>query len=346
MAEAKEVQGRKKSTDKVDRTKHSMYCNVCPDVKATSFCEDCHEYMCTDCTSYHKRITATRNHILMTVGRFPSTLPPRRQDKQPFIEKCPDHQLEEIKFYCQKHKALCCVACNVSKHEHCSKSYIPDIAEEFKKGPEFKTLNIDIQDSDQLIVKSMADIDHCLKAVDALRADQIEKLRKYRAKIIEYLNKRERELQAEIQQICDKSTVLLRKLQTNLETCKSDIRSIRQKLKLHEQNSCGLYIAAKRALAQMIKLQSSLQEITQKIGYQRYSVMIDPKIQKIVEDHDGFADIELGIAGKGVILKQSYTKTCVVFVSELSKTFNNESDLYFFSANSYFQYKYVYFTCL
>ena len=262
MAEAKEVQGRKKSTDRVDRTKHSMYCNVCPDVKATSFCEDCHEYMCTDCTSYHRRITATRNHLLMTVGRFPSTLPPRRQDKQPFIfEKCPDHSLEEIKFYCQSHNALCCVACNVSKHEQCSKSYIPDIAEEFKNGPEFKTLNTDIQDSDQLLVKNLADIDYCLKAVNALRADQIEKLRKYREKIIEYLNKQEKELQAKRQDICDKSTVLLRELQTHLQKCKAEIQDIRQRLQLHEQNSCGLFIAAKRALIQMTKLQSSLQEI-------------------------------------------------------------------------------------
>ena len=198
----------------------------------------------------------------MTGDMFPSTLPPQRQDKQPFIfEKCPDHSLEEIKFYCQRHSALCCVACNVSKHEHCSKAYIPDIADEFKNGSEFNKLNTDIQDSYQLIVKRLGDIDNCLKEVDALRADEIEKLRKYKAKIIEYLNKREKELQADIQHICDKSTVLLRELQTNLQTCKAEIQDIRQRLQLHEQNSCGLFIAAKRALIQMTKLQSSLQEI-------------------------------------------------------------------------------------
>jgi len=302
MAEANEVEGRKESTDVDDGPASVIYCNVCPAVKATSFCEDCHEYMCTECTSYHKRITATRNHVLMTGDRFPAALPPLRQMKQPFIfEKCPDHSLEEIKFYCQRHNALCCVACNVSKHEQCSKAYIPDIADEFKNGPEFKSLNTDIQDSDQLIVKSLADIDNCLRAIDSLRADQIEKLRKYREKIIEYLNKRERELQDEIQEMYDKSTVLLRELQNNLQTCKSDIKDISQKLQLHEQNTCGLYIAAKRALAQMTKLQCSLQEITEKIGYQRYTVMMDSRLQKIVDDHVGFADIELVIAGKTVL---------------------------------------------
>ena len=240
MAEAKEVEGRRKLPDKNDRSEH--VCNVCPGFEATSLCEDCHEYTCTDCTSYHKKITATRSHVLMTGDSFPVVLPPRRQGNQPYIfEKCPDHPLEEIKLYCQRHKELCCVACNVSKHEQCSKSYIPDIAEEFKKGPEFKTLHTDIQESDQLIVRSLADIDIYLRAVDALRADQIEKRGKYKAKTIEYLNKRERELQAEMQHTCDTSVVFLQELQTNLQTCKSDIRDMRQKLQFQQQNSWTLH---------------------------------------------------------------------------------------------------------
>ena len=51
----------------------------------------------------------------------------------------------------------------------------------------------------------------------------------------------------------------------------------------------------------MTKLQSLLQEISKKIGYQRYSVEMDPRLQKIVEDNDGFAEIELGIAVKHVL---------------------------------------------
>ena len=301
MAEANEVEGRKEPMDvDVDiGPVHLKYCNVCPDVKATSFCEDCHEYMCTDCTSYHRRMTITRNHTLMTGNQFPVVLPPRRQDKQttPF-EKCPDHPIEEIKFYCQEHGELCCVACNVLKHKQCSQSYIPDIAEDFKKGQEFNKLSTDIHDSEQLIVKGLVDIDNCLKAVYALKADEIEKLRKYRTAIIEYLDRRERELQAEMQQLCETDTVLLRELQTSLEACQSNLKDISTKLKSHEQNSCELYIAAKRALAQMTRLESSLEEITEKIGYQRYSVMMDPRLQKIVEDHGGFADIERDIAGE------------------------------------------------
>ena len=136
-----------------------------------------------------------------------------------------------------------------------------------------------------------------MKAVEALKADEIEKLSKYRAAIIEYLDRRERELQAEMKQMCETDTVLLRELQTSLEACQSNLTDIGTKLKSHEQNSCEFFIAAKRALAQMTKLQS-LQEIAEKIGYQRYSVIMESRLQKIVEDHSGFADIKLDIAGK------------------------------------------------
>jgi len=296
MEEANEVVVQKEPTDS-EATVGSMqarYCSVCPDVEATSLCEDCHEYMCNDCTSYHKRITITRNHTIRTTDKFPAVLLPRRQS----VENCPQHPKEEIKCYCQEHGELCCVACIVLKHKQCAQFYIPDIAEDFRKGPEFNKLSTYIKDSDQLIVKGLVDIDNCLKAVNALKADEIEKLRKYRAAIIAYLDRRERELQAEMQQMCETDTVLLRELQTSLEACQSNLTDIGTKLKSHEQNSCELYIVAKRALAQITELQTSLQEMTKKIGYQRYSVMMDPRLQKIVKDQVGFAEIERGIAGK------------------------------------------------
>jgi len=301
MAEANAVQGRKEPVEVDVGSANVRYCNVCPDVKATSFCEDCHEYMCNDCTGYHKRITATRNHMLLSGDRFPTVKPPRREDKlTAAIEKCPDHPKEEIKFYCHTHNTICCVACTVLKHEKCSKSYIPDIAEDFKNGNEFRKLNANIKDSERQIIKSIADIDTCLKAVDALKVYKIEKLRTYKAKIIDYLNKRERELQAEIQNICDNDVALLQKLQINLKVCQSDLADISPKLKLHEQNSDELFIAAKRAFDRMTKLQSSMQNITDKIGYQRYSVVMDIRLQKIAEDKSGFADIQLGTTSKSV----------------------------------------------
>ena len=288
---ASEVEGRRPRSAR--STTHTKNCSACPDVKATSFCVDCHEYLCTDCTSYHKRLGALRNHMLLTGEHFPSIDQPKRQDdEKAIIAKCPDHQKEEIKFYCQKHNALCCVVGSVLDHEQCVKSYIDDLAETYKTGSEYCKLTADIRDSEQLIFKSLDDIDNCLKAVETLKADEMDTLKQYKAKIIEYLDQRERELQAEMQQMHDKDVSLLQELQAELKINQSDLNDIKAKLNLHEKNSSELFIAAKRACSRVVQLQSSLQKVTNSIGYQRYSIVRDTMVEKILQNKTGFADVE------------------------------------------------------
>jgi len=103
---------------------------------------------------------------------------------------------------------------------------------------------------------------------------------------------RERELYAEMQRIHDKDVILLHELQAELKTHQSDLKDIKEKLKLHEQNSSELFIASKRASGQLAQLQSSLQKVTDNIGYQRYSIVRDPLMEKILQNKAWFADVE------------------------------------------------------
>ena len=292
MAEGHEVQGRKTLfVVNVGSTRaRYRYCNACPSVKAISFCVNCHEYMCTDCTSYHRKITATRGHILLTGDEFPSREPPKPQDAS--ITLCPVHKKEEIKLYCEKHDTLCCVVCNALKHEHCTKMYIHDIAENYRNRSEFGKLNTDIRESDQLIVDSLAEIEKFLKAVGTLKAGEMDVFKKYRAKIIECLNRREKELQDEMQHIHDQDVALLHELQTQLKTRQPELKEMRAKLESHEKDSCELFIAAKRVCSQLAQLLSSLHETRGKIGYQKYSIVQNTKMGPILQDKTGFASVE------------------------------------------------------
>jgi len=118
-------------------------------------------------------------------------------------------------------------------------------------------------------VDSLHEIEKCVKAVDILKASEIDKLKKYRAKIIEYLDRREKELQAEMQHIHDQDVALLHELQTQLKTRRSELKEMTTKLKSHEKDSSELFIAAKRVCSQLNQLQSSLQETRGKIGYRQ-----------------------------------------------------------------------------
>ena len=242
---ATKVEGRR-SRDAVKAvTTHTKNCSACPGDKATSFCVNCHEYLCTNCKIYHRRLGALRNHTLLTGDDFPTIDPPKRQDDAyKIIGKCPDHPKEEIKFYCQNHDALYCAVCNVLSHAHCAKSYIYDIAETFKTGSEYSKLIIHIKSSEQMIFKSLEDIDNGLKAVQALHTAEIETLKIYRTEINKYLDKRERELHAKMQQIHDKNVTLLHELQAELKTHQESLKDMRVNLKLHEKDASGLFIAA------------------------------------------------------------------------------------------------------
>jgi len=282
---ASEVEGRRPGAAECG-TNHTKNCSACPGVKALSFCVDCHEYLCTDCTSYHKRLGALKNHTLLTGSAFPSIDPPQR------LTNCADHPKEEVKFYCLTHNALCCVACNVLGHEQCAKSYIHDIADTFQTGSEYSKLRTDMQGSEQLIFKSLDDIDNCLKAVKTLHTAEIETLRIYRAAINEYLDMRERELHAEMQRIHDKDVILLHELQAQLKAHQESLKDMEAKLKLHEKNSSVLFIAAKRTFVQLEQLQSSLQKLTDTVGYQRYSIVRGPVVENFLQNKAGFADVE------------------------------------------------------
>jgi len=303
MAEGNEVQGRKEPTEVDVGYARVRYCDVCPDVLASAICVNCQEYMCTDCSSYHRRITATRGHTLLTGDEFSSRESPEPhadEEEEDIITKCPIHNKEEIKFYCEKHDTLCCVACNVANHDQCTKSYIHDIAENFSNGPEFGKLNTDMQDSDQLIVDSLADIDNCLKSIATLKAGEMDMLRKYRAKINDYLDRRQKELQAEMQHIHDQDVALLHELQRQLKTRQSELKEMRAKLESHEKNSSEIFIAAKRVCSQLAQMQSSLQETREKIGYQTYSIVQDTKMESIQQDKAGFASVERTYGKKNV----------------------------------------------
>jgi len=125
-----------------------------------------------------------------------------------------------------------------------------------------------------------------------LHAAEIETLKIYRAEINEYLDMRERELHAEMQRIHDKDVNLLHELQAQLKAHQESLKDMKAVLKLHEKNLSELFIAAKRTFVQLDQLQSSLQKVTDSIGYQPYTIVRDMEMEKILQNKAGFADVE------------------------------------------------------
>jgi len=283
------VEGRTPDDDAVDRESASdINCSPCSDVKATAFCVECHDYLCTSCSDYHQKLGITKTHTLLTGDNMPRQPSNDASD----VNMCSDHPNEKIEFYCMEDKALSCGSCNSLKHEECEIHNITDIADAFKAGTELSQLNMDILSSCHMIVQSMANIDACLKSVDTLKCDELTKLKEYRARINEYLDKREMELQTETKEIRDTDIASLQELQANLKTCQSTLNDLRVKLKSPNKDACELFIAAKRICVEMTKLQSDLNDINTKISFKHYTISPNLGLETIVKKESGLASIE------------------------------------------------------
>jgi len=287
-----EVDGRKPDPADVGSADAVMYCGPCRNVQATSFCKDCHEYLCSSCTRCHERLDAIKHHQLLTGATFPSLYPTRKRQTTEYFEKCNDHPQEDVKLFCKSHNTVCCVACSVGKHEDCKKEYIPDIAQGYTTGTEYSKLQSDIQDLHTLGVECQADIDRCLKEVNALNWGEVDKLKQYKTMINEYLNNREKELIAEMQQRCDRDTSLLQDIQARLKTWQSDFSDTRSKLHSHQQNSYKLFITVKRIQPLVDQLQKTLNDMQQQTKYQHYELVKDDRMEKILTDKTGIATVE------------------------------------------------------
>jgi len=294
-----EVDGRKPNQAVVGSAGAAIFCGPCGDVKATSFCKDCHEYLCSSCTRCHERLDITKHHQLLKGAQFPFSYPTRQKmalDSESF-EKCTDHPLEDIKIFCKTHHVLCCVACSFAMHEHCKKDYIPDIVQSYVAGAEYSKLQTDIQHLDQLGVQCQADIDRGMKEVDELNWNEVDKLKKYKEDIIKYLNMREKELIAEMQQLHDHDLSLLQDIQARLKTWQSDLINAKAKLQSHQQNTYKLFLTAKRTMALVDQLQGSLNDMQQQTRYQHYELVKDDRMEKILTDTTGLASLKSADVG-------------------------------------------------
>jgi len=288
-----EVSGKKLPNNdpaSADVTK-TIDCHLCDNVTATAYCPSCKMHLCDKCEGHHKKLPTTRAHKLLKGLNMPP-VPSIQLSDDDYQENCPDHQKEEIKFFCTKHENLCCVACTVVKHQSCKFDYIPDVSGGFASGEEYKKMISRIEDIERLVAKCQAYITNCKTAVDSLSKDTIEIFRSFKAEIITYLNKREAELLAEIKQRRDEDDAALQNLLAQTQTITTDISEVKTKLTALEGNPDRLFISVKRSHGLVARLQSAVEEIQQKTGYRMYELRKDGNMEAVLYSATGLATLE------------------------------------------------------
>ncbi|KAL3841518.1 hypothetical protein ACJMK2_019652 [Sinanodonta woodiana] len=107
-------------------------CTACDESqKATSFCIDCHEWLCDQCVFAHKRVRITKDHTISekitpeTAMEFPESKPKRHIF-------CELHKTEKVKLFCITCDKLTCRDCQLLEHKDHKYQFINETITEQK----------------------------------------------------------------------------------------------------------------------------------------------------------------------------------------------------------------------
>ncbi|XP_063435593.1 uncharacterized protein LOC134716515 [Mytilus trossulus] len=82
---------------------------------ACQWCVSCQDLLCSECCNYHKALTATKNHILITNVKYKALLPYMPSTK------CTNHPEKDLEYFCSDHDCSCCILCKRSEHIGCQR---------------------------------------------------------------------------------------------------------------------------------------------------------------------------------------------------------------------------------
>ncbi|XP_052778834.1 transcription intermediary factor 1-alpha-like [Mya arenaria] len=263
------------------------YCQPCAEdskqILPEAFCPDCKEFLCSTCARVHRNMKLTKSHVLQDKSSMPSSFRGAESGEENFKEKCQRHAKEFIKYFCPNHDELLCGDCVVEKmHRSCNIDKISQVAKRYNEGAEYNSLKTGLNQMIGDIGELFNKITASTKSIDEEGLTNINELRKFRNVINQYLDKRERELLAEIEEKKRKSKLLLDEQKSKCQDMKTICDNFISNLQTQESNNIQLFISARKALKELTSLQTTLNDVCNKSRVPRYQFRRDPSTEQLL----------------------------------------------------------------
>lgn len=119
---------------KVKREPRSVFCSICPTRNGTHRCQQCAEFLCSECKNAHTRVNATKSHTLLELDSLEQC-----QNLNAFYPQlmCSKHPNYDLDLYCTKESCqkpicmMCAMVLCTDKNGH-YKRYVDSMAQEEK----------------------------------------------------------------------------------------------------------------------------------------------------------------------------------------------------------------------
>ncbi|XP_052683887.1 uncharacterized protein LOC128164175 [Crassostrea angulata] len=182
-----------------DDKKVLKFCKPClNDTKkepAATLCRSCMEFLCEGCTSYHKKLTITKDHEVVPLDEINKSLYLETEE-----DYCNKHDLRYLDLFCFDHDTPCCSVCSVTEHKTCKMDTIEKAFEQIEKEDESQQMLSEI-DHVENHLKRLKEIQNEKERKIEDKADEIkEKTTKIRQEINETLDRLEHKLLEDLAQ--------------------------------------------------------------------------------------------------------------------------------------------------
>lgn len=268
-----EVPGKRQEEAPRECSDDELFCQPCRsdgDWEAVAgYCQNCSEFLCSNCLKVHRKQSATRNHVILDGDDMPKFLVTFDQ-AEPCSEICSRHKNEIIKFYCSSHDVIGCSDCMVLDHKICVVDRIHDISNAYVNGiehEELKRKTVEILDGVGVIKK---EVTVNMNENELHGAKVIDDITTFRKVINDYLDKKESEIKIGMKRVTKQNTDKLNEISIAAEQVSGELQSIKCDLQLQKDKANEMFVKAKFHKNKIKTLGAQMANLNQRNKTKRY----------------------------------------------------------------------------
>eukprot|EP00105_Crassostrea_gigas_P046220 XP_019930368.1 PREDICTED: tripartite motif-containing protein 2-like [Crassostrea gigas] len=249
------------------------------EVKAKSWCKDCTEALCEDCTKYHKKCRPSRQHIVISITEWSDI-----SQVQDTLEICERHGGRKFEFFCRKHFLPCCSVCVTKHHNNCINfCQLEEVGKNFTESEKIKVLQSGMEKFclkvENIIEKEKANINH----IDDVTDTFTKELSDVTTNIIQAVKKLEEEHLNELSKLSKESKS---KLQKSVDSFEERLLYLKYWRELLSKNLSNETASETKRVLSYLKLKN-IYENLQKLKYTKLDICIKTEVlddvKKLIE---------------------------------------------------------------
>jgi len=261
-------------------------------IKATKYCRDCEELLCTSCVAVHGKLKATRHHRIVE-----NTERDVNSDNTGGVVgtrgMCSEHPTEPIKYECVSHNSLICGHCIVEEHGTCNLNILSESVKEFIEGPELKQLQDTIDALSLECDQRKYHSEENMKQLDCSTDKALHEIDKFFERVSTYYIERRDQLKVKVAQLKERMQNDLIHSECEYKAIQKTIQTLRQRLSIDKYKNIELhvFVEARQTKPKLVELKKRISDAEKQSRIDEILFKTDPSTELVLKSDHGLGSV-------------------------------------------------------